>query len=253
MKIEYEAITNIGARKENQDFYLVHEEIGNYLFVVADGLGAHRDSALAARYICESLKEILSNFIQNLNTQKNETIPENMLKSLFENYFNAAVDLMEKKLIAEKAYDAKTTVVVVYLNDTNTFCAHVGDSRIYHLTKKGVVWRTTDHSLSQSLVDRGEILPSEQSHHSSRNVLLKCLGTSRNPDPSITMRPPLKQGEAILLATDGFWEGLDEEDFSTFLKSTSLKETLEAYVNRIVSTVPHADNLTAVFGKCKET
>ena len=54
-----------------------------------------------------------------------------------------------------------TTLVAAVSYEGGTVISNVGDSRAYHITEGGIVRVTKDHSLVESMVDRGDITAEE--------------------------------------------------------------------------------------------
>lgn len=238
MNIEYAAITDIGKRSDNEDAYAIQEIKANYLFAVADGLGAHSGSELASRFLCDGLAESFQEYYKKFKGSH--------LHSSIQKFVAEAHAYMSENLRVNLAYDARTTLALAILNKDRIIFAHLGDSRIYHFNEKEVLWRSTDHSLAQEMLQKGDILESELDHHPTRNILLKCYGPRSYEDPSITVRDPLKPHEAILVCSDGFWENMTPEDMRTFLQNPNLENALKEYIKKSRDTVPALDNLTAV-------
>ncbi len=242
MKIEYAAITDIGKRSNNEDAYAIKEVQANYLFAVADGLGAHTGSELASQFLCAGLSEYFQKYYKKFNG--NQEL-HHIITSV-QQFVAEAYAYMSENLRKNLAYDARTTLAFAILNKDRMILAHLGDSRVYHFTENEILWRSTDHSLAQQMLLKGDILESELDHHPTRNILLKCYGPRTFEDPSITVREALKPHEAILICSDGFWENMNQEDLSTFLVSHNLETALEEYVQNSRETVPALDNLTAI-------
>ena len=54
-----------------------------------------------------------------------------------------------------------TTLVSAISYDGGVVVTNVGDSRAYHITEDGITRITKDHSLVESMVDRGDITAEE--------------------------------------------------------------------------------------------
>lgn len=58
-----------------------------------------------------------------------------------------------------------TTVVAVLITEGKVHIAHVGDSRAYLLTEDRMEQITRDHSIVQSMVEKGQLTPDEAKNH----------------------------------------------------------------------------------------
>lgn len=86
---------------------------------------------------------------------------------------------------------------------------HVGDTRTY-LARGGQVRQLSqDHSLVAALVASGQISEQEAETHPDRNVILRSLGSLRQPQERYvqTLEEPLAllTGDRVLLVSDGVW------------------------------------------------
>ena len=104
----------------------------------------------------------------------------------------------------------RSTIVVLVASDRHAVWGHLGDSRLYRLQAGRVVERTRDHSVSQALVDAGEVDASDQGKHEDRSRLLRCLGKDDGVEPAVHAVEPLCRDDDFLLCTDGFWEALSD-------------------------------------------
>lgn len=238
MELEIKSLTDIGKRKENQDYLLSKKIADNYLFVVADGLGAHSRSDLASKYFSEAMGSHLNSYAPIINKD-----PIRGIQSLI----RASTHSMAEHLIKENQSDALTTCTVAYLNDKISIFAHVGDSRIYRIEDGKIKWRTIDHSMGQELISAGMLSETQLNTHPARNMLTKCLGIDKVVLADISIQDPLQPNEAVLLCSDGFWEDMTEQDVEKFYFSKRLQTSLATYVKKLHKTVPELDNATAIF------
>ncbi len=245
-KLEFDTITDIGKRNNNEDYFIAEVFDDLYLLAVTDGLGAHSGSELASQYFCESLKELYPTIRDKLNQDKTDRLITEM-----QDVISMAAEKMAEKLKLEFAFDAKTTCAVALLNNKYSIFAHIGDTRIYRYNASEIFFRTIDDSLSQQLVAQHVISESKINHHPSRHVLLKCLGTKDNPVATVSVQDAIKKGEALLICTDGFWENMPDSLMQNLLlaKKDEVNQVLHTYIQQAKETVQGLDNMTAVFAR----
>ncbi len=77
-----------------------------------------------------------------------------------------------------------TTLVSAISYDGGVVVTNVGDSRAYHITEDGITRITKDHSLVESMVDRGDITAEEARRHPSRNLITRAW--DRTSPPTVT-------------------------------------------------------------------
>lgn len=199
--IDFGYITSQGEREHNEDCINNKFKDDKYIFVLADGLGAHGLGNIASQGACDIA-------IENAFTMDLEHIAEIIQKTLLtEQSKNGLIDKM------------KTTITMIELNNNHYKQLHLGDSRIYHFNKRKMILQTEDHSVCQKLVNAGIIKKSEVRHHKDRNKLLEVFGTNWSQKaPYIVHEGHLKKYEAILMCSDGFWEWIEEKTMLKILK-----------------------------------
>lgn len=236
MLIEYTSKTHIGDRNINEDFSTVVIEDDWALFAVADGLGGHEGGELASKLFCQALSDLIKPEIDNF--KESAKIAMRLL-------ITSAAEVMSKQLIETNHDGAQTTCAVALLTKENLITAHVGDSRIYLFNSKKMLWRTKDHSMVQLLVDQGEIADEMMGQHPNQNLLLRSVSTYTKVMPEIRVCPALKQGELLLLCSDGFWEHITNDEMRMLVDTADLDDELEKLVALAVKRGhPKSDNVT---------
>jgi serine/threonine protein phosphatase PrpC len=144
------------------------------------------------------------------------------------------------------------TTFVLLLADPDAGTAlwgHAGDSRLYHFRDGAILNRTKDHSVVQALVDAGELAPEEMRDHDASHRILRALGDTDDANPDVTDTPvSLRPGDAFLLCSDGFWEGVTEDQM---LDAWAGVDGPEAWIDAMTTPLEadadeEQDNYTAV-------
>ena len=235
-------ITDIGlVRKDNQDAYGVERqtETGHTICVVCDGMGGAAAGQLASQLA-------VSTFLQELKKVLTaEMTPEQLREASSYAVSLANKAVYEKSESAPELRGMGTTLVSAVTCGGSVVICNVGDSRAYRVTPDGITRITKDHSLVESMVDRGDITEEEARRHPNRNLITRALGPDANPicDGYIT---PLLPGEAILLCTDGLVDTVtDQEMLFEVLHGDSMDTCLQRLMD-ISKSRGAPDNVTAV-------
>ena len=237
--ITYQQISKTGGRDNNEDSAISVESNHNYCFVVADGLGGHGKGEVASQLVAEVFeREFWANSVNN----------ENFIIDTFQKAQDEVVELQQ---LQRETGGMKTTAVVLTIVEGQCDWGHIGDSRLYIFNENKVKLRTLDHSVPQMLVAAGAIKEKHISTHPDRNRILRAIGGEwDSPKYELAQNKlPLRECQAFLLCTDGFWEHITEKKMRKFLKrSKTVKEWLDAMVAEVEKngTGRNMDNYTAI-------
>ena len=138
-------------------------------------------------------------------------------------------------------YMGATLEILLIIND-DIYIGHAGDSRIYRLRKDVLKKLTKDHSYIENLIEDGKITREEAVKHPDKNMVTKGIGNSKLVEPDV-IHKKFKDGDTILMCTDGLTNMVSEERIKEILKEegdVSKKLTDEANKNGGM------DNITVV-------
>ena len=245
-ELEFYQLTSIGDRETNQDS-MVHKVSSNYgLFVVADGLGGHHAGEMASQFFCQGIVRQAFRY-QKLISKSKKNAEQVLIK-----WVKSAINDMEDLFSGDaRAIDSHTTCAILYLDEHITATVHCGDSRIYRLNEKQVIWRTKDHSSIQEQLDEGLIAESEMGLHPEQNQLTRTINIQNIHQVEINIYPPIEKGETFILCTDGFWEFVKEKDLLQLAApETGINELKKLAKLMHFRAQGRADNLTVQWIRC---
>lgn len=237
MTFQSASISKTGGREENQD--CCESKVADHagLWIVADGLGGHRGGAVASRSAVQAMLDSWH--------PESASVPQTIEKLI-----NAAHAAIIKQQSTDPQLSAmRTTLVALHIDQDQAIWGHVGDSRLYLFRSCALFFQTKDHSVTQVMVDAGEITREQMRNHEDRSRLLRAVG---NPDG---VKPTTREsslailpGDVFLLCTDGFWEYVTEAEMAVDLvKSNTPMEWLERMELRLIARVAAGnDNYTAL-------
>jgi serine/threonine protein phosphatase PrpC len=228
-----------GQRKVNQDRIAYTFSRDALLLVVADGMGGHAGGEIAAQIAVRL-------FIERFQ-QEAKPILKNPLKFLQDTMVRAHAALGSYANQFSMLETPRTTCVACLVQAGHAYWAHVGDSRLYLFRQGGLIGATKDHSKVQYLVDQGIIGADEIGQHPDRNKIFSCLGGLVDPVIDLSRRTPLRNGDIIVLCTDGLWAVFDQREISTWLTSTPILTTAPQMMREGEKRGgPDGDNLSAI-------
>ncbi|SEP55950.1 Stp1/IreP family PP2C-type Ser/Thr phosphatase [Piscibacillus halophilus] len=219
-------VSDVGkVRKVNEDSGGVfYNQSNQMLTIIADGMGGHKAGDIASDLTSKYMSELWE---QTDAFEQYEEVEDWLLESIRKTNSLVFSHAQENQ---ECIGMGTTIVATVYFNDV-VIVAHVGDSRLYHITHEEVEQITEDHSFVQQLVNNGELTEEEAEAHPKKNVLLQAIGTE--PDIEIEVNQFSWAGEDFVLScSDGLSNKLTVNEIHDIL---NLDLTLEDKVNRLVS------------------
>lgn len=210
VQCEVASLTHTGLlRDHNEDSLSVDKDLG--LFIVADGMGAHRAGDVASKLAVDAVRDRIRTMLPRTEEDKVSTTQAIRYAVDHANAMihQAAVDRGENSGMG-------TTIALLLLRGRVGYVAHVGDSRVYRLRQGRLEAMTRDHSLLQAQVGAGLISGEEARHSHNRNLVTRALGVEAKTECDVTALE-LDAGDTFLLCSDGLNTMVDDEDIALTL------------------------------------
>ncbi len=198
-------------RTHNEDSVMIIKNLsGEYLMVVADGMGGHKAGEVASSIVVNGLTEKFKN-LETVGDKENAVswIRENV-GLLNDDIFKYTDEFPESKGMG-------TTLVLAVVTDKYILFGNVGDSSGFVMKDKVLYKVTKDHTLVNLLVETGELTKEEAINHPRKNVLMRALGANNPIDVDI-FDVDMKS-DAILLCSDGLTNMLTFDQIQKVLNS----------------------------------
>jgi protein phosphatase len=203
-------------------------------------MGGHHDGEKASAITAYAVASYITNHVYmpmlfGENDAERTPITEAMIAAVQK----ANADIMTK------VPDGGTTLTAAAIVGDLAYVVHVGDSRIYLVTKDGLEQITRDHSLVQRLIELDQLTREEANVHPQKNVLYRALGQSENLEvDALTRRLP--PNSKLLLCSDGLWNQLNENEIMDIvMKHSNPQEACDKLV-ALANTHGGSDNITAI-------
>ena len=211
-------------RSHNEDSVTIVKNLsGDYLLMVADGMGGHKAGEVASSM---AVTTIGSRF-QSLSSLGNKMDAITWLKEIIEEVNTNIIKYAEEHI---NAVGLGTTLVCAILSKDYLIFANIGDSSGF-VYKKGVLYKVTkDHTLVNILVESGELRKEEAENHPQKNVLMKALGAAEKVEPDIFDVETTVDG--IFLCSDGLTNMVTKEQIEKVLNDENLD--IEEKVDKLI-------------------
>ncbi len=246
MNVASYGATDVGRRrKDNEDAFLVDEELG--LFVVCDGMGGHAAGEVASARTLEVVRDYVRAHRGVMDALASDPTPAHRA---------AAVQLVERAIQAASADVYRlaqddpekrgmgTTCVALVLGGERAVIGHVGDSRIY-LVRGGQAHRLTeDHTLVQAQLKQGVITRDQAETSPYRNVITRAVGIQESV-PVDTLLTDVLPGDLYILCSDGL-HGYIEDDETQAVLTRDAPDELPAKLIELANDRGGKDNITVI-------
>lgn len=235
INLQYYENTLIGQRDYQQDASAHWQNANAACFVVADGLGGQERGDIASSYLCRALLAEAPQHVAAIRADR---------KLGLQAYLLQAYQIMCQQILTEfGSIDTHTTLALVWLDETQTLSAHVGDSRVYCVDSATLLWRTSDHTHVQTFFEQGKVSEDEMGQHPQQNLLLRTVNLRETPQIDIVAHPPLAPQQRLVVCTDGFWSDTPLAELIRLANSLNWSKEIGTHIQQLAQK-PHADNLT---------
>jgi protein phosphatase len=243
--LDYCELTDIGRRRaNNQDAKAVLAPWGTeqyrrrgWLFVVADGMGAHAAGEMASALAVEH--------VPLLYEKTAARSPPLALKASIE---QANAEIYSR---GESAIDMKgmgTTCTALAILPRGALVGHVGDSRAYRIRGTTIDQLSRDHSLAWEMEAHR---PPGAEDPIPKNIITRSMGP--HPQVSVDLEGPfpVTAGDVFLLCSDGLSGQVADEEIGLLAANLTPQEAATALVGlALVRGAP--DNVTVIVARAGE-
>ncbi|MCU0525364.1 MAG: serine/threonine phosphatase [Elainella sp. Prado103] len=263
LSLEDAGQTDIGRqRNHNEDCFSIHTEVKKIdspqgrtlhakgLYILCDGMGGHASGEVASATAVETLQRYFAEYWQ-------DRLPnEDRIRAAVQEANRVIFELNQQNASAGSGRMG-TTLVVLLIHDTEAAIAHVGDSRLYRLSRRrGLQQLTTDHEVGQREIQRG-VEPAIAYARPDAYQLTQALG----PRDASFIHPDIKffelnEDSILLLCSDGLSDNeLLETHWQSHLEPLlDEQNSLEGGVDQLIELANQYnghDNITALAVRLK--
>jgi len=247
------AVTDVGrVRKSNQDAYCAllapntPSGVGGVL-AVADGMGGHQGGERASQMAMAGVVRLLG--------KTNPAADDNTLQPAGADgrpaQLSEVIVQVNREVFAAAATPETrgmgTTLSLAVVEGATLTIGHVGDSRVYLLRGDSLAQLTPDHSWVAEEVARGALTAEQARNHPRRNLITRAVGIGPNVEP-VAFSTELKQGDTLLLCSDGLHGMVTDERITTALAASEPKDAAAQLVD-MANEAGGTDNTTVIVAR----
>ncbi|MDR2442152.1 MAG: serine/threonine-protein phosphatase [Deltaproteobacteria bacterium] len=216
-------------REVNQDCFLNWP--ARLLWAVADGVGGGKNGAFASQLMIQRLLAIPVAISQKQNVSAIKEAAYEVNEALWRGRFRENI--------------CSTTLTVLVIQNDQAICLWAGDSRCY-LSRQGTLYQCSkDHTLRQSLIDKGSLTPPEASRMIKGNIITRAVGSQQNlalDEAAFSIKPK----DRLLLCTDGLSNRLSPKLLSETLASGTTARSISLKFQELIKNLPQKDDITQI-------
>lgn len=227
-------------REQNQDSYQIEQlDKHTVLCVICDGMGGAKSGNVASSLAVDVFtQEIKQSWHPDMDAERLDQMLSGAVKLANFTVYDQAQQF-------EEFNGMGTTLVAVLIQGKQATFVNVGDSRAYCVDKNGIVQVTTDHSLVQLMVARGELTREQARRYPGKNLITRAIGTESVVTCDIFHRR-MDRGDCVILCTDGLSNMIDEQEILFEVAHGEKKDQCCQRLLEIAKRRGAPDNVTSV-------
>ncbi len=204
--------------------------------VVCDGMGGANGGQIASTKAVQVVSDrIVEGYRESMTDNSIRHLLETAIAAANAEVFDAAKNDVELRGMG-------TTVVAAIVCKQKAHIAHVGDSRAYLIVDKEIEQVTRDHSIVQTMLEKGELTADEAKHHPRKNLITRALGVEKFVEPDYTERA-FPESALLLICTDGLTNAVEPEEIFRIIHTTALDQLADR-LTVVANTRGGSDNIT---------
>ena len=203
-------------------------------FILCDGVGGSDHGEVASSTVCKA-------FAKKMPAVNDNTLFSNDDFSRVLDYAFDQLDNIGRKTRGDMA----TTLTFLCFHAGGAVMAHIGDSRIYQIRpQQGIIYRSDDHSLVNSMVHSGVITPAQAENHPQSNVIIRCMEPveerQNRSQATLIRTDDIENNDYFFLCSDGVLENIDDDLLVGIIADMDISD--EDKINRIKDLCRESDD-----------
>ena len=213
------------------------------IFAVSDGMGGANAGEFASRIAVEKITRMIPPLIRHRSVGTPISYAA-VFDTLFAEIHKALQYLGDSY---EECHGMGSTLSLCWFSKGSMHFAHIGDTRIYHLSKDGKITQLTSDDTHVGWLRRtGQIGELEARMHPAKNRLQKALGAGNQFVNPQVGEVSCSLGDRFLICSDGITDGLSDQRISEALKRCPRGITPARHLVSEAAASSGKDNATAV-------
>lgn len=214
--------------------------------VLSDGMGGHNAGEVASRLAVEIFKEKVQVFAARPDAL---ALPPATIEAEIREWI-AEVNreiYQRGKASAEQKGMGATLAFAMVLADDRLVVANVGDSKIFVVSGLSVRQLSVDHTAlaeQRRALGSDSVAPEDDASNPFAHALTRSLGQEKKVVPDVRSDVALRNGDVVILTTDGVTDVLEAERFLTALETTAGLQEAAEEIYRLAFEAGSKDNVS---------
>jgi protein phosphatase len=217
----------------------------DFIFAVSDGMGGARSGEFASKIAVDRITKLFPRIFR----LSAAGLAGGFGEALQELFAEIHSDLLKLGSSYDETAGMGATLSLCWFTPRWLYFGHVGDSRIYHLPKDGVLTQIThDHTHVGWLRRKASLTEREARSHPRRNALNQALGAGNQiVDPQVGAIAH-RVGDRFLICSDGLVDGLWDRQIDAIIRNGETASHASKAQELVETSVQNSgrDNTTAV-------
>jgi protein phosphatase len=190
------------------------------LFMVADGMGGHAGGSKASTLAIDMLiNQLLNGMHWFFQVDNNHEEREKGFMNDLQRMMQRAHEEIERVSHQTVDQGMGTTLTMAYVIWPYMYVVHAGDSRCYLMRDDELRQLTSDHTVSQQMVEQGGMSVEQANRSPWSNVLYNALGAGGTDVSAEIHKVSLQPGDSILLCSDGLNRHVSDDEIRQILQT----------------------------------
>ncbi len=225
----------------------IHSGARAVVLLVADGVGGAPAGERASSITLDAIMNYVTHSMRCFYALDQQAAPD-LLHELAGSVRRSHEAVLAQGAESPEHAGMATTLTMAHVLWPRAYVVHIGDSRCYRLRGDQLELVTRDQTLSQALVESGEISQEQAQRSPFAHVLLQAIGGPQDIEPAVS-QIDLEPGDTLLLCTDGLTKHVARNEMAALLTgAASAADAARALIDTALAG-GGSDNVTAVVAR----
>jgi protein phosphatase len=225
----------------------IHSGARAVVLLVADGVGGAPAGERASSITLDAIMQYVTHSMRCFYALDQQAAPD-LIRELAGSVRQSHEAVLAEAAAAPEHAGMATTLTMAHVLWPRAYIVHIGDSRCYRLRGAQLELVTRDQTLSQALVETGEMSEEQAQRSPFASVLTQAVGGPQDIEPAIS-QIDLEPGDTLMLCTDGLTKHVARAEMATLLGgAASAAEAARALIDAALAG-GGTDNVTAVVAR----